>query len=319
MEQPTQKTPPLHDSARASALIFNDAGEYLLHLRDQRPGIAEPGAWSLLGGAQEPHDITLTATIQRELEEEAGLRPEHIEPFDLVHAREDAAAPPIQVFAAHWNGDAAALHLTEGVMLHWFHPQAMHRLRIAPTTLELICRHAATRHQQGRITPQRPLGRDAPHPRPLPPAMGNTAALNVVGAHLYAEDDEGRVLLGLRHPDSAFAGNTWHFLAGHCEHESAVSCLRREAEEEAGLVIDPADVELAHVVHMVDELGGHPRLQLILRARRWTGEPQLREPDRCTAWRWWHPDGLPEQLVPYTRAAITGIRTGRLYTEVGWP
>lgn len=142
--------------------------------------------------------------------------------------------------------------------------------------------------------------------------------LNIIGVHLYLED-EGKVLLGLRHPEAAFAGNTWHFLAGHCEQESAISCLVREAEEEAGLVIDPAGVELAHAVHMVDEPGGQPRLGLIFRAHRWRGSPQLREPDRCTAWRWWHPDELPERLVPYTRSAIAGIRAGRLYTEMGWP
>ncbi|MFF9362515.1 NUDIX hydrolase [Streptomyces griseoluteus] len=149
------------------------------------------------------------------------------------------------------------------------------------------------------------------------PEVGGTE-LNIVGVHLYAEDDRGRVLLGLRHPDAAFAGSTWHFLAGHCERESAVACLVREAYEEAGLVIDPADLELAHVVHLLDGPSARPRLQLVFRARRLGGTPRLREPDKCLAWRWWDPDALPEPLVSYARTAIDGIRAGRTYSELGW-
>lgn len=37
---------------------------------------------------------------------------------------------------------------------------------------------------------------------------------NIVGAHLYLERD-GYVLLGLRAPDAAFAGNIWHVPAVH--------------------------------------------------------------------------------------------------------
>ncbi|MFJ7178380.1 NUDIX domain-containing protein [Streptomyces massasporeus] len=47
------------------------------------------------------------------------------------------------------------------------------------------------------------------------------------------------MLLGLRHPDSVFAPSTWHALAGHCEQESAITCLIRESREEAGLHIEP--------------------------------------------------------------------------------
>lgn len=156
--------------------------------------------------------------------------------------------------------------------------------------------------------------------RPLatPKKAPSGTVLNIVGVHLYLEDTEGRVLLGLRHPDSAFAGNTWHFLAGHCQQESALACLVREAQEEAGLLIDPGHVQLAHVVHLVDTPGDTPRMGLVFRTRTWSGTPKILEPDKCTSWRWWHADELPEPIVPYTRAAIDGIRAGRLYTEVGW-
>ncbi|MFI8916876.1 NUDIX domain-containing protein [Streptomyces sp. NPDC053513] len=139
----------------------------------------------------------------------------------------------------------------------------------------------------------------------------------MVGVHLYLEQ-EGQVLMGLRHPDSAYAGGSWHVPAGHCEAEAATACLVREAYEEAGLVIDPADAELVHTVHMVDRPDDPPRVQLFFRAHRWEGTPRLREPDKCVAWQWWSAKELPEPTVPYTRVAIEGIRAGRTYTELGW-
>ncbi|MFH9553362.1 NUDIX domain-containing protein [Streptomyces sp. NPDC017435] len=158
----------------------------------------------------------------------------------------------------------------------------------------------------------------APEPlRTAGPPRDRQTVPNVVGVHLHLEH-EGRILLGLRHPDSPFAPLHHHFLAGHCEQESAVACLIREAREEAGLEIAAEDVELAHVVHVVDRAGTQPRLQLVFRARRWRGEPRLLEPDKCLGWDWWPPDALPEPMVPYARAAIAGIGAGRLYTELGW-
>ncbi|WP_256104804.1 NUDIX domain-containing protein [Streptomyces sp. ODS05-4] len=142
------------------------------------------------------------------------------------------------------------------------------------------------------------------------------AVPHIVGVHLYLERG-GRILLGLRHPDSAYAGDFHHLLAGHCEQESAAACLAREAWEEAGLVVDPAGAELVQVVHMVHTPGGQPRVQLFFRAGA-EGEPEVREPDRCVSWGWWPADALPEPTVPYARAAIEGIRAGRLFTAVGW-
>lgn len=169
-----------------------------------------------------------------------------------------------------------------------------------------------------------PCPRGAPPP-PAPPPRGEPRGAtappgtvpHVVGVHLHLERD-GRVLLGLRHPDTPYAGGLWHALAGHCEDESATACLVREAYEEAGLVIDAADLRLVHTVHTAGR-DGPPRLQLFFRARRWEGDPEVREPDKCVAWRWWEAGEPPERLVPYTRAALDGIRAGRPYSETGWP
>ncbi|MFB8206422.1 NUDIX domain-containing protein [Streptomyces sp. NPDC056010] len=287
------------EPVNASAIIHDGNGRYLLHLRDaNKPWIWESGCWSLLGGGWEPQDRTLLDTVRRELREEADLAVAGLVPYAVEHVTgTDGTRVPVQVFSGRWNGDPAALPLTEGVMVAWVRPEKFPYMTMLPSTRALLERHAAE------------------HDAPSAPA--SATVLNVVGVHLYLERD-GQVLLGLRHPDSAYAGNTWHVLAGHCEAESATACLVREAYEEAGLVIDPADVELVHTVHTVNRPGGRPRIGLFFRARRWEGTPELREPDKCVAWQWWNAKDLPEPLVPYARAAIEGIRAGCVYTELGW-
>ncbi|MET9356733.1 NUDIX domain-containing protein [Streptomyces sp. NPDC006617] len=314
MTTPQLPQAPEPETANASALIYNDHGEYLLHLRDYFPGrIWEPGMWSLLGGGREPQDATLEHTVRRELAEEAGLDLADLTPFGTEYATDDTrASVPIAIYAGRWNGDPTELRLTEGVMLAWFSPDDLHRLRIADTTRDLVRRHAAglpvnTAPQSGLVRQQE--HRASPH----------GTVLNVIGVHLYLERPEGSVLLGLRHPDSAFAPSTWHALAGHCEQESAIACLIREAREEAGLHVARQDVELVHVVHHIDKAGDRPRMGLFFRARAWNGEPELREPDKCTEWKFWDPAALPDNLVPYTRQAIAKIQNGELYSETGWP
>lgn len=301
-------------AANASALIYNDRGEYLLHLRDYLPGqIWEPGMWSLLGGGREPQDATLEHTVRRELDEEAGLHIPDLKPFGVEEATDNSGGTlPIAIYAGRWNGDPRELRLTEGVMLAWFAPDDLYRLRIADTTSDLVQRHASG--LPAGAAPQTALALQNERQ-----ASPHGTVLNVIGVHLYLERPDGTVLLGLRHPDSAFAPSTWHALAGHCEQESAITCLIREAQEEASLHIERQDVELVHVVHHIDKAGDRPRMGLFFRARTWTGEPELREPDKCTQWTFWDPDALPDNLVSYTRQAIGRIRNGDLYSETGWP
>ncbi|MFJ4465388.1 MULTISPECIES: NUDIX domain-containing protein [unclassified Streptomyces] len=291
----------------AAVLISNGRGEYLLHLRDAHKPICDPGTWSLVGGGPEPGE-SLDAAIAREILEETGLVLSDISPYTTVRSHgPNVTEGNIRVYAARWEGAAHDLPVTEGIMFAWFDVATMEQLVMCSWAHEVIKAHHAEH-------PARPL----PVPRSDAGRGEAGAVKNVIGAHLFLERD-GRTLLGLRHPGAAFAGGEWHALAGHVERESVRACLVREAYEEAGLVIEPADLTLVHTVHLLDDHeNAEPRIQLFFRATRWSGEPEVREPDTCMAWQWWPLDGLPDPMVRYTRAAIDGILTGTAYTELGW-
>lgn len=290
-----------------AALIVNDRGQYLLHLRDAHKPICDPGTWSLPGGGREGTE-TLEEAIARELLEETGLTIDGLTPFMVVGCADPDGVirGHNQIYLGHWDGDPARLPVTEGIMFAFFDAATTAQLTMSPWAAEVVARHQA----EGAAPPPR-------LPRRSPSRHGARTVKNVIGVHLYLERD-GEVLLGLRHPDSAFAPLEHHALAGHCEQESAVACLIREAKEEAGLLIDAEDVEFVHAVHLVDTPGTQPRMQMFFRARRWTGEPERLEPDKCVGWGWWPVDALPEATVAYARAAIEGIRRGCLYSEIGW-
>ncbi|GHI10464.1 hypothetical protein AQI88_30855 [Streptomyces cellostaticus] len=293
-----------------AALLVNDDGHYLLHLRDANKNICGAGQWSLPGGHSEPGE-SLDAVIARQLREDAGLHIPGLVPFAAIETRSDTDRPTsrVQVYRGRWNGDPASLPLTEGIMLRWTPAEQIPWLTMDPRTTAVIRHHRAGPHTRHHT--------DGPLPVLRVRSTGTKTVLNVIGVHLYPERD-GKVLLGLRHPDSAYAPSEHHFLAGHCEQESAVACLIREATAEAGLVFAAEDVEFVHAVHLLDAPGTQPRMQLVFRARRWQGEPQVLEPDKCVGWGWWPADALPDPTVAYTRAAIDGIRRGRPYTELGW-
>ncbi|MFI5706149.1 NUDIX domain-containing protein [Streptomyces xanthochromogenes] len=131
---------PVAEPMGASVLIVNSQGEYLLHLRDNIEGIWAPGTWALLGGEPEEGERP-EETVARELMEEVRLSLEfHRLMVGDVH---DPRGKPgkVVVFWARWDGDAHALPLTEGIMLHWFPAALVPRLVTAPGTAEVIAKY----------------------------------------------------------------------------------------------------------------------------------------------------------------------------------
>lgn len=72
--------------AVAIAILYHNCAEgepqFLMQLRDDIAGIAYPGHWGFFGGHLEPGESADEA-IRRELLEEIGYAPPHLEPFDV--------------------------------------------------------------------------------------------------------------------------------------------------------------------------------------------------------------------------------------------
>ena len=127
---------------------------------------------------------------------------------------------------------------------------------------------------------------------------------------------EGReeVLL-LRRANTHYMDGRWDFAgSGHVEAgETASQALCRELLEETGLVARPRDVTFLHVAHRVKEPTYY---DFYFEVRKWTGEPSIREPDKCSAMAWFPLDDLPEDMIPNRRRTFLLSRTGVPYSEI---
>ena len=136
----------------------------------------------------------------------------------------------------------------------------------------------------------------------------------IVDVHLFLLDGE-QVLLG-RRTNTGYGDGAYHPPAGHLEYgESVVAALMREAKEEIDVTISPEDVHLAHIMHNSSDGG---RLALFFDVHRWDGVPNNMEPEKCAELRWFSLDSLPDEMIPYARAAFDQVRGKRPLSIYGW-
>ena len=64
--------------------------------------------------------------------------------------------------------------------------------------------------------------------------------------------------------------------------------------------------------------GASDRLSLFFTAKRWRGEIDAREPDKCAGWQWLPLTALPANIVPYARQAIDDLMSGKRVGVFGW-
>jgi mutator protein MutT len=124
-----------------------------------------------------------------------------------------------------------------------------------------------------------------------------------VGVGGIIVDDEGRLFLARRGPQAANERGLWEFPGGSVEFgERCVDALRREIQEEYGVEIEVGSL-LDVTDHLLPEEGQH-WLSPSYVCRIVSGDPTIREPDRCSEIGWFTLDELPEDLTEITRANL---------------
>jgi 8-oxo-dGTP diphosphatase len=125
-----------------------------------------------------------------------------------------------------------------------------------------------------------------------------------VGVNVFAIRD-GKLLLGKR--KNVFGSGEWGLPGGHLESkEGAEEAAARELFEETGMKAEK--FIFANIINDTKEDGA--RLQIGYEARAISGDPLLKEADRCEEWRWFDLNELPENLFSGHRLQIETYRKG---------
>jgi 8-oxo-dGTP pyrophosphatase MutT (NUDIX family) len=126
---------------------------------------------------------------------------------------------------------------------------------------------------------------------------------------------ENPVLL-LRRANTGYEDGSYSVVAGHLDGgESVTQAAIREAQEEVGVLLRPADLTVVGVMHRVSN---DERVDFFLVATTWDGIPENHEPEKCSELRWCALDALPANTIPYVRTALENFRGGVWFAEFGW-
>jgi 8-oxo-dGTP diphosphatase len=127
-------------------------------------------------------------------------------------------------------------------------------------------------------------------------------------------------ILLLRRANTGYEDGNYSLVAGHVENgESFSQCAIREAQEEAGIVIQEHDLEEVHTMYR-KKTGENSteRIDVFFRAKKWGGTIKNMEPTKCDHLSWFDVTSLPKNTIPYIRKAIGNIVTNTRFSEYGW-
>ncbi|HZM76866.1 MAG TPA: NUDIX domain-containing protein [Candidatus Limnocylindrales bacterium] len=135
---------------------------------------------------------------------------------------------------------------------------------------------------------------------------------------LLTRDDH--VLLALRE-GTGYADGWYNLPSGKLEAgESLIDAVVREAREEIGIRLDPAELRHAVTVQCRNP-EGERRIGILFTiesdpARQ--GEPFNAEPHKCGKVEWFPLDMLPHNTVPYTASGVSLFRAGETFGLIDW-
>ncbi len=129
---------------------------------------------------------------------------------------------------------------------------------------------------------------------------------------------EGKILLARRF-NTGYMDGMYQMPSGHVEaNEYPSEAAIREAKEEVGVDIQAGDLEFVHTsyrINTLDDAGDY--VDFFFKTKKWEGEPENMEEEKCDGLLWVSIDELPENTVEVVKEAIAHIRKDLPFSEIG--
>lgn len=126
---------------------------------------------------------------------------------------------------------------------------------------------------------------------------------------------DNQVLL-VKRINTDWASGYWNFPGGLLEeNETLIAAAVREAQEEVGVTIAQADLQLVHVMQTrKTETHNKEILGFYFFATRWQGTAINNEPNRHSEIGWFDLNELPLEITDHAQQALHGLQTGVYYS-----
>ena len=129
---------------------------------------------------------------------------------------------------------------------------------------------------------------------------------------------EDEILLSRRF-NTGYEDGKYSLPAGHVEEgETFTQTVIRESKEEIGVVLKPEDLSVVHVMQRRRPEKANDRIDVFFLAKKWEGEPENMEPEKCDHIQWFSISDLPIKTIPYIKQAIDCAMNEISYSEFGW-
>ncbi|MBS0624168.1 MAG: NUDIX hydrolase [Verrucomicrobia bacterium] len=251
----------------------------------------EGGKWGVPAGKLEQDESPHQAAL-RELKEETAIMPAH--PSHVRYLRTLCIRKPhidylYHMFYIHLDQQPQVVLSQEHKEYAWASEQERAKLELMDGAHKLIEYYKAAMSRLKRVGAS-------------------------VNAYLILEQD-GKLLLQLRQ-NTGYCDGMWSLIAGHVEEvECATEGMIREAQEEIGLLLEPTDLKVIHVMHRKTE---RLNIDIFFQCLSWKGQIRNCEPHKCDGLDFFSLDQLPSNLVEHNGIALKAIQQNQIYSEFGW-
>ncbi|MFT4552038.1 MAG: 8-oxo-dGTP diphosphatase [Chlamydiales bacterium] len=254
-------------------------------------GKSEGNLWGMPAGKKESGE-TIGQTLLRELYEETGIvyPQEKMDKVGQLYIRKKDCDYTYHIYRVQVKEKPEVqISLSEHQDYRWVTYDELLTLPLMDAAREAFCYyHSQISHRERPIT--------------------------AIAVHLILREG-GKVLLSLR-KNTGWQDGNYGLISGHVEHdEGATQAMVREALEEGGIKIDPSDLKFVHVMHRRSD---RIYSDFFYECRKWTGQVENREPDKCGGVTFFSETELPQNTIPYISQAIRHVSKGGYYSEMGW-
>ena len=114
--------------------------------------------------------------------------------------------------------------------------------------------------------------------------------------------------------NTGYEDGKYSLVAGHVDKgETFTEAIIREVKEEAGITLQAEDLSVVHVMNR--NIESDERIDIFFTAKKWTGNIENKEPNKCDDLSWFDLDDMPDNVIPYIKEAINCLKKKITYSE----